>query len=138
MFRILVVEDDADLNSAVCTYLRKNGFDAEGCYNTTQAYSAMYDNVHDLIISDIMMPGEDGFEFAKNIRKLSTNIPILFMTARDDIASKQLGYNLGIDGINKVNVSLEKELAEVEYDELKVNADKMIETIKELEYEASI
>ena len=42
-----------------------------------------------------------------------------------------------IDGINKVNVSLEKELA-VEYDELKVNADKMIETIKELEYEASI
>ena len=39
-----------------------------------------------------------------------------------------------IDGINKVNVSLEKELAEVEYDELKVNADKMIETIKELEY----
>ena len=43
-----------------------------------------------------------------------------------------------IDGINKVNVSLEKELAEVEYDELKVNADKMIETIKELEYEASI
>lgn len=43
-----------------------------------------------------------------------------------------------IDGINKVNVSLEKELAEVEYDELKVNSDKMIETIKELEYEASI
>ena len=43
-----------------------------------------------------------------------------------------------IDGLNKVNVSLEKELAEVEYDELKVNADKMIETIKELEYEASI
>lgn len=43
-----------------------------------------------------------------------------------------------IDGINKVNVSLEKELAEVEYDELKVNADKMVETIKELEYEASI
>ena len=43
-----------------------------------------------------------------------------------------------IDGINKVNVSLEKELAEVEYEELKVIADKMIETIKELEYEASI
>lgn len=65
MFRILVVEDDVDLNNAVCTFLRKNGFDAEGCYNTTQAYSAMYDNVHDIIISDIMMPGEDGFEFAK-------------------------------------------------------------------------
>lgn len=108
MFRILVVEDDADLNSAVCTYLRKNGLDAEGCYNTTQAYSAMYDNVHDLIISDIMMPGEDGFEFAKNIRKLSTNIPILFMTARDDIASKQLGYNLGIDDYMVKPVNLDE------------------------------
>lgn len=108
MFRILVVEDDADLNSAVCTYLRKNGFDAEGCYNTTQAYSALYDNVHDLIISDIMMPGEDGFEFAKNIRKLSTNIPILFMTARDDIASKQLGYNLGIDDYMVKPVNLDE------------------------------
>lgn len=108
MFRILVVEDDADLNSAVCTYLRKNGFDTEGCYNTTQAYSAMYDNVHDLIISDIMMPGEDGFEFAKNIRKLSTNIPILFMTARDDIASKQLGYNLGIDDYMVKPVNLDE------------------------------
>ena len=108
MFRILVVEDDADLNSAVCTYLRKKGFDAEGCYNTTQAYSAIYDNVHDLIISDIMMPGEDGFEFAKNIRKLSTNIPILFMTARDDIASKQLGYNLGIDDYMVKPVNLDE------------------------------
>lgn len=108
MFRILVVEDDADLNNAVCTFLRKNGFDAEGCHNTTQAYSAMYDNVHDIIISDIMMPGEDGFEFAKNIRKLSTNIPILFMTARDDIASKQLGFSLGIDDYMVKPVNLDE------------------------------
>lgn len=43
-----------------------------------------------------------------------------------------------LEGISKVNVSLEKELAEVEFDETKINADKMIETIKELEYEASI
>ena len=88
--------------------MRKNGFDAEGCYNTTQAYSAMYDNVHDIIISDIMMPGEDGFEFAKNIRKLSTNIPILFMTARDDIASKQLGFSLGIDDYMVKPVNLDE------------------------------
>lgn len=97
MFRILVVEDDKDLNNAVCTYLRQNGFEAEGCYNATDAYNAMYDNIHDLIISDIMMPGDDGFEFAKNIRSQNTDIPILFMSARDDISAKQKGFNLGVD-----------------------------------------
>jgi len=51
----------------------------------------------DLIVSDIMMPGIDGYEFAKTVRELDENIPILFMTARDDFASKQRGYQVGID-----------------------------------------
>ena len=51
----------------------------------------------DLIVSDIMMPGIDGFEFVKTVRSMNENIPILFMTARDDFASKQKGYRVGID-----------------------------------------
>jgi len=51
----------------------------------------------DLIVSDIMMPGVDGFEFAKSVRALNENIPILFMTAKDDIASKQRGFRIGAD-----------------------------------------
>ena len=51
----------------------------------------------DLIVSDIMMPGIDGFEFAKTVRSLNENIPILFITARDDLASKQRGYRIGVD-----------------------------------------
>ena len=58
----------------------------------SEAYDLMYDRIFDLIISDIMMPGIDGFEFAKTVRSLNENIPILFMTARDDFASKQRGY----------------------------------------------
>ena len=57
----------------------------------------MYENVFDLIISDIMMPGIDGYEFAKTIRSLNSEIPILFMTARDDIHSMQKSYRIGID-----------------------------------------
>lgn len=49
------------------------------------------------IISDIMMPETDGYEFAKTVRSLNEDIPILFMTARDDFASKQKGYRIGID-----------------------------------------
>lgn len=97
MFRILVVEDDPDLNRAVCTFLNQSGYEATGCLNATDAYDAMYDKVFDLIVSDIMMPQIDGFEFVKTVRSLNENIPILFMTARDDFAAKQRGYRVGID-----------------------------------------
>ena len=97
MFKILVVEDDKDLNRSVCTFLKQNGYDAVGCPGANKAYDAMYDTVFDLIISDIMMPGVDGYEFAKTIRSLNSEIPILFMTARDDIGSMQKGYGIGID-----------------------------------------
>lgn len=97
MFQILVVEDDKDLNKSVCSFLNHSGYEATGCLNATDAYDAMYDKMFDLIVSDIMMPGVDGFEFAKNVRTLNHDIPILFMTARDDFASKQRGFRIGVD-----------------------------------------
>ena len=97
MFKILVVEDDKDLNRTVCAFLNSSGYQAIGCLNANDAYDAMYANMFDLIISDIMMPGVDGFAFAKNIRSLNQEIPILFITARDDIASKQRGFRIGVD-----------------------------------------
>ncbi|MBQ9165903.1 MAG: response regulator transcription factor [Oscillospiraceae bacterium] len=97
MFRILVVEDDRDLNRSVCDFLNRSGYEATGCLNANDAYDAMYDKEFDLIVSDIMMPGTDGFEFARTVRGLNENIPILFMTARDDFASKQRGYRVGVD-----------------------------------------
>ena len=97
MLKLLVVEDDKDLNRSVCTFLNRNGYEATGCLNAADAYDAMYENVFDLIISDIMMPGIDGYEFAKTIRSLNSEIPILFMTARDDIHSMQKSYRIGID-----------------------------------------
>ena len=97
MFKILVVEDDKELNRTVCSFLNSSGYDATGCLNATEAYDALYENLFDLIVSDIMMPGVDGFEFAKSVRELNEEIPILFMTARDDIASKQRGFRIGVD-----------------------------------------
>ena len=97
MFKILVVEDDKDLNRTVCAFLNQSGYKATGCLNVPAAYDAMYETMFDLIVSDIMMPGVDGFEFARTIRELNEEIPILFMTARDDIASKQRGFRIGVD-----------------------------------------
>lgn len=97
MIHILVVEDDDKLNKIVCTYLNDSGFEAKGCLNVRDAYDEMYSQLYDLIISDIMMPEIDGFEFARTVRKLNERIPILFMSAKDDLPSKQRGFRLGID-----------------------------------------
>lgn len=97
MIQILVVEDDERLNRIVCTYLNDSGFQAKGCLDAKEAYEAMYDQIYDLIISDIMMPGTDGFEFAGTVRKVNQKVPILFMSAKDDLPSKQKGFRLGID-----------------------------------------
>ncbi len=97
MFKILVVEDDKKLNKTVCLFLNNNGYNAVGCLTAAEAYDAMYEDVFDLIVSDVMMPDIDGFEFARTVRETNKDIPILFMTARDDIASKQRGFRIGVD-----------------------------------------
>lgn len=113
MFKILLVEDDRDLNKTVCTFLNKNGYEAIGCLNANDAYNEMYGNMFDIIISDIMMPNIDGFEFAETVRSLNQEIPILFMTARDDFNSKQRGYRIGIDDYMVKPVDLDELLLKI-------------------------
>lgn len=115
MFKLLVVEDDRELNKAVCSYLNQNGYKAEGCLSANEAYDTMYGGtLFDLIISDIMMPEVDGFEFAKTVREIDQEIPILFMTARDDFASKQRGFKAGIDDYMVKPIDLDELLLRIE------------------------
>ncbi len=97
MINILVVEDDLKLNQIVCMYLKDSGFKSTGCLSVQEAYDAMYNSLFDLIISDIMMPEIDGFEFTRTVREVNKTIPILFMTARDDMAAMKKGFQVGID-----------------------------------------
>ncbi len=97
MAKILIVEDNQDFNKAVSTYLSQYGYDVFSAYNANEAYDVLYENQIDLIISDIMMPGADGFEFASTVRETNKEIPILFVTAKDDLMSKRMGYGIGID-----------------------------------------
>ena len=97
MFKILIVEDDKELNKTVTSFLNHNGYEAFGVTSATEAYDALYADTYDLIVSDIMMPKIDGFELARTVRELNPNIPILFMSARDDIASKTRGFRIGVD-----------------------------------------
>lgn len=113
MINILVLEDDVKLNQTVCTYLNDSGFHAKGCQRAADAYEEMYQNLYDLIISDIMMPEIDGFEFAETVRRVNRHIPILFMSAKDDLPSKQKGFRLGIDDYMVKPIELDELLLRV-------------------------
>lgn len=97
MIHILVVDDDEKLNKTVCKWLNDGGFSAKGVLNANDAFDELYNSLYDLIISDIMMPEVDGFEFAEKVREVNRHIPILFMSAKDDLPSKQKGFQIGID-----------------------------------------
>lgn len=97
MIHILVVEDDSNLNRIVCAALNGQNYHTTGCFSAAEAFDKMVDIKIDLIISDIMMPDVDGFKFASMVREQDKIIPILFMSARDDISAKQKGFRIGID-----------------------------------------
>ncbi|WKY43763.1 response regulator transcription factor [Eubacteriaceae bacterium ES2] len=97
MIKILMIEDDEKLNYIVSSFLKNKGYQVISCKNGAEAFDRILEEPINLIISDIMMPEMDGFELAEEIRQQDKSIPILFMTARDDISAKQKGYNLGID-----------------------------------------
>ena len=97
MIHILVVDDDEKLNRTICKWLNDVGFEAKGALNAKDAFEEMYNSLYDLIISDIMMPEIDGFAFAEKVREVNKHIPILFVSAKDDLPSKQKGFQIGID-----------------------------------------
>lgn len=97
MIKILVIEDDVKLNQIICSYLSEHGYETISCFDAATALNKMDEAAVSLILSDIMMKNMDGFEFAEQVRINDKLIPILFMTARDDISSKQRGYKIGID-----------------------------------------
>ncbi len=97
MAKILVAEDDKDLNRFVCASLRAQGFDVISCFDGAQALEQLTTNKCDMLLTDVMMPNADGFELAKQVRLFNKTLPIVFMTAKDDKPSKMLGYRIGID-----------------------------------------
>ncbi|MDY5931978.1 MAG: response regulator transcription factor [Candidatus Ornithospirochaeta sp.] len=114
MIKILVLDDDREQNRTVCAFLNSRGYEAIGCMDANEAYDALYENRMDLIVSDIMMPGTDGFSFAQGVRDTDSIVPIIFITALDDIASKKKGYRLGIDDYMVKPIDLDELVLRIE------------------------
>lgn len=97
MFKILVVEDDPDLNRLFCKTLIRNNYQAIGTETADNALDILDKEYIDLIITDIMLPGMNGFDFIKQVRTADTNLPILVITAKGDIMDKETGFTSGAD-----------------------------------------
>lgn len=97
MFKIIVIDDDINLNFLIAKVLTKNGYQVYQCYNAESAYDVLDKNYIDLIITDIMMPGIDGYKFTESLRKEKIDIPILMITAKEEFKDKVMGFNVGAD-----------------------------------------
>lgn len=97
MPNILVVEDDKALNKLICRVLERNGHAVFSACGGEEALSLL-DGTHiDLVLTDIMMPGTDGYELVAAIRAADTKMPVIFITAKSGFGDKLRGFNLGAD-----------------------------------------
>ena len=107
MFRILVVEDDAELRSLFRQVLEKNGYQVTGVSDGVQALDALALDYYDLIISDIMMPNMDGYELVRQLREAAITIPVMMITAKDAFDDMRRGFLSGTDDymVKPVNIN---------------------------------
>lgn len=107
MFKILVAEDDAELQQLFCRVLTRSGFTAIGVPDGVAALETLEKEYIDLIVSDIMMPRMDGYTLVRSLRDTGNNIPVLMITAKDSFQDMQFGFLAGTDDymVKPVNVN---------------------------------
>ena len=107
MMKILIAEDDRELRGLFERALTKHGYDTAGVTNGKEALDYLERNYADLIISDIMMPEMDGYEFAHILRESGNTTPMLMITAKGSFNDIRDGFNAGTDDymIKPVNVN---------------------------------
>lgn len=108
MLKILVVEDDDALLSLYRIVLEKEGYEALLAHHGEEAWAIMEREHVDLIVTDVRMPVMDGYQFVRSVRDIFPEMPILMITAKDDFASKSMGFSLGTDDYMTKPVHMEE------------------------------
>ena len=95
--KILVVEDEKDLNRVITKHLKKNNYSVDSCFDGEEALDYISYGEYDLIITDIMMPKIDGYGLIKQLRNDKNSTPVIMLTAKDSLDDKILGLDSGAD-----------------------------------------
>ena len=94
--RVLVVDDEPAIVTLLCDFLDAEGFDVLTAQDGAAALAVLAREAVDCVVLDIMMPGPSGFDVCRQIRTMA-DVPILFLTAREDASDKIRGFRLGAD-----------------------------------------
>ncbi|PSB16954.1 DNA-binding response regulator [filamentous cyanobacterium CCP2] len=94
---ILFVEDEPKIANFVQTGLKEQGFVVDYCDNGDEGYQRAINNEYDVIVLDIMIPGKDGLSILKYLRRSGRNVPVILLTARNELDDRLEGLNLGAD-----------------------------------------
>ena len=95
--RILVAEDEKDLNQVISKHLQREGYSVDSCYTGEDALTFLESGTFDIAILDVMMPLLSGFDVLRNIRQKNISTPILLLTAKDSVQDKVYGLDIGAD-----------------------------------------
>ena len=112
--QLLLVDDEENLRSMLTAALRHSGFDVDVASSGREALERVPETRPDVVVLDVMMPDLDGFEVCRRIRNDGSQVPVLFLTARDAIDDKVRGLTLGGDDYLVKPFSLEELVARVE------------------------
>lgn len=93
----LLVEDEVKIASFVVQGLREQGFVVDHCTNGNEGYAWATERDYDVILLDIMVPGRDGLAILKDLRRMGQTVPIILLTARNELDDRLTGLNLGAD-----------------------------------------
>lgn len=111
--KILFVEDERDLSLIVCDTLRQQGYDVVAAFDGIEGLARYKSGGADFIVADVMMPRLDGFAMAKEIRRLSANVPIIFLTAKSTIDDVEEGFDIGANDYLKKPFELRELLVRI-------------------------
>ncbi len=111
--KILFVEDERDLSLIVCDTLRQQGYEVTAAYDGIEGLVSFRTKGADLIVADVMMPRLDGFSMAKEIRRISGSVPIIFLTAKSTIDDVEEGFGIGANDYLKKPFELRELLVRV-------------------------
>ena len=111
--RVLLLEDDINLSDTIKEYLEDEGFEVDSVYTSQEALDRVYEKNYDILLLDVMVPGENGFELLKKIRKAS-DTPAIFITSLDGVDALEEGYNSGCDDYIRKPFALKELLLRIE------------------------
>lgn len=156
MFNILIVEDDPDMREVLSAVFQKEGFKSFVAKNGLDAFEIIDREYIDLIVTDIMMPGMDGYEFSSSVRQAGYDLPILMITAKSRFDDMEKGFHSGADDymvkpinikelvlrctalLRRAKISSEKKLTvgsvTFDYDSLTAEKDGQVQTLPQKEF----